>query len=209
MRTKNKNLMKQKKVYNSVSEQELLDVVEIISKKLAYKFKFGYHEIEDMKQQIVLFALEGLSNYDNNRPLENFLWTHVRNRLFNYKRDNYQRPDNPCVTCPFFDKFAGSNDHNCKKFVNKTDCEIYNVWHVRNNSKKNLMYLKTIEDLKDFLPNKNTFLNNIQDKEIVQIIEEELTGEYRVIYLKMKYGSKIYKNEVNKLIQRINEILND
>ena len=40
-----------------------------------------------MKQQAAIFALEGLEKYDNKRPLENFLWTHVRNRLFNYKRE--------------------------------------------------------------------------------------------------------------------------
>ena len=95
--------MNNKKHKNKITEQELLDTIDIITKKLAYKFKFGYHQIEDMKQQISIFALEGLENYDNKRPLENFLWTHVRNRLFNFKRDNYQRPDKPCKTCPFYD----------------------------------------------------------------------------------------------------------
>ena len=88
----------------SIDENELLNVIDIITKKLAYKFKFGYHDIEDMKQQISIFAIEGLKNYDHKRPLENFLWTHVRNRLFNYKRDNYQRPDKPCYSCPLLDK---------------------------------------------------------------------------------------------------------
>ena len=80
-----KEKTKPEKKYNNVSEEELLSTIDIISKKLAYKFRFGYHEIEDMKQQISIFALEGMANYDHNRPLENFLWTHVRNRLFNTK----------------------------------------------------------------------------------------------------------------------------
>ena len=95
-------MSKPKKILNKVNESEFLEVWEKISKKLGYKFKFGYHSHEDMKQQAAIFALEGLKNYDNKRPLENFLWTHVRNRLFNYKRDNYQRPNKPCLTCPFF-----------------------------------------------------------------------------------------------------------
>ena len=45
---------------NKVSEVEFLKVVDIIAKKLSYKFKFGYHNIEDMKQQITIFAIEGL-----------------------------------------------------------------------------------------------------------------------------------------------------
>ena len=56
--------MKQKKLQNKVSETEFLEVWEKISKKLGYKFKFGYHSHEDMKQQAAIFALEGLKNYD-------------------------------------------------------------------------------------------------------------------------------------------------
>jgi len=54
--------MKKKKTNKQVDENELLKVIDIISKKLAYKFKFGYHSVEDMKQQISMFALEGLKN---------------------------------------------------------------------------------------------------------------------------------------------------
>jgi len=56
---------------NNVNEEEFLTVLENISKRLAYKFNFGYHSIEDMKQQAAIFALEGLKKYDNSRPLEN------------------------------------------------------------------------------------------------------------------------------------------
>ena len=84
-------MAKPKKLHNKVSESEFVQVWEKISKKLGYKFKFGYHSHEDMKQQAAIFALEGLKNYDYKRPLENFLWTHVRNRLFNFKRNNFSK----------------------------------------------------------------------------------------------------------------------
>ena len=62
--TKLKNdIFKRKKV----KEEDFLKALDIISKKLIYKFKFGYHDIEDMKQQAAIFALEGLENYDNKR----------------------------------------------------------------------------------------------------------------------------------------------
>ena len=60
--------MKKNKKPKTVDENELLETIEVISKKLAYKFKFGYHELEDMKQQISIFAIEGLKNYDHKRP---------------------------------------------------------------------------------------------------------------------------------------------
>ena len=200
-------LMNNKKHKNKITEQELLDTIDVITKKLAYKFKFGYHQIEYMKQQISLFALEGLKNYDYKRPLENFLWTHVRNRLFNFKRDNYQRPDKPCKTCPFYDPHLKKSDNECSEFKNKNDCELYNAWFIRNASKKNLMYLNTIEEIKDYLPNKIDFTTSVDNTDIITKIEENLNGEHRQIYLKIKMGIKIPKNDLDKLVLKIKEIL--
>jgi len=189
----------------SVDENEFLNIVEIISKKLAYKFKFGYHDFDDMKQQISIFALEGLKNYDHKRPLENFLWTHVRNRLFNYKRDNYQRPDKPCLTCPLY---AHST---CTKYSNKNDCELYSNWSDRNTSKKNLMHLTTIDEIKNYgnLFSNNITDNNVANQEIIQLIEKKLTGDDRIIYLKLKGGTKVNKADMIKLTNKIKEILEE
>ncbi len=185
-----------------MDENEFLNIIEIITKKLAYKFKFGYHDYEDMKQQISIFALEGLKNYDHKRPLENFLWTHVRNRLFNYKRDNYQRPDKPCLTCPLY------KNSSCTKYSNKNDCELYYNWSNRNNVKKNLMYLTTIDEVKDYANVFNTE-DNIVNNELIRIAEEHLTGNDRITYLKMKSGTKVSKNDLAKLTQTIQQILKD
>lgn len=187
----------------TIDEQDLLNVIDIITKKLAYKFKFGYHDIDDMKQQISIFALEGLKNYDYKRPLENFLWTHVRNRLFNYKRDNYQRPDKPCYTCPLYDKVTTQ----CNKYLNKNDCELYSSWDIRNGNKKRLMHLTTIDEIKNY---SNIFTDSsitIENQEIIKILDEKLTGDIRLIYLKLKSGNKINKNDQLKLVTKIKEIL--
>jgi DNA-directed RNA polymerase specialized sigma24 family protein len=192
-----------------VPESELLAVIEVISKKLAYKFKFGYHEYEDMKQQITVFALQGMENYDGIRPLENFLWTHVRNRLFNYKRDNYQRPNKPCLTCPLYDAHCAKSSSQCLKFNDKTECAEYSGWSKRNNTKKNLMYLNSMEQE----PLENTsfkFLHHdksMEQKEIFDLLDNSLNGEEREIYLRLKGGSKLTKIEMNKLTLKIKEIL--
>jgi len=194
---------KKKSKASKVDENELLKVIDIITKKLAYKFKFGYHDIEDMKQQISIFAIEGLKNYDHKRPLENFLWTHVRNRLFNYKRDNYQRPDKPCYTCPFFDKSGSA----CIKYSNKNDCDLYTKWLDRNQNKKNLMHLTTVDEIKNYA---NIFFDSSvspDQNEIIELIENNLSGEYRKIYLKLKNGTKISKTDKTKLLSKIREIL--
>lgn len=202
--------MKKKTKKPKINEDEFLKIVDIISKKLAYKFKFGYHDYEDMKQQISIFALEGLENYDHKRPLENFLWTHVRNRLFNYKRDNYQRPDKPCLSCPLYNTKLASS---CEKYSNKNDCDLYSAWTQRNVTKKNLMHLTTIDEIKDygnsFTSDEDSLVNNISSKEILSIVEKYLNGEDRTIYLKVKSGSKVSKGDMKKLTIRLQEILKD
>lgn len=185
-----------------MDENEFINIIDIISKKLAYKFKFGYHNYDDMKQQISIFALEGLKNYDHKRPLENFLWTHVRNRLFNYKRDNYQRPDKPCLTCPLYKHMA------CTKYSNKNDCELYYNWSNRNSIKKNLMHLTTIDEIKDYA---NIFNqeDNVVNNELIKIVEEHLVGDDRITYLKVKSGSKVSKADMIKLTEKLQQIISD
>lgn len=197
----------------TVDENEFLKVVDIIAKKLAYKFKFGYHDYDDMKQQISIFALEGLKNYDHKRPLENFLWTHVRNRLFNYKRDNYQRPDKPCLTCPLYDPHCKKSFSGCMNYSKKEDCELYENWLNRNNTKKNLMHLTTIDEIKDyghvFSSEDSLLTNSIISDEIFKLIETHLTGEYRTIYLRAKNGSKVNKSDMDKLKSKLQEIMKE
>lgn len=203
--------MNKKTKKKTVDENEFLRVIDVIAKKLAYKFKFGYHDFDDMKQQISIFALEGLKNYDHKRPLENFLWTHVRNRLFNYKRDNYQRPDKPCLTCPLYDPHCKKSSSGCEQYSNKEDCDLYSSWLTRNNTKKNLMHLTTIDEVKNygnaFTSDDDLLMNNIATSEIMTLLETHLNGEYRTLYLKVKAGNKINKGDMDKLIVKLKEIL--
>ena len=213
MKKKIKTNKKKKNNKLTVDENEFLNVVDIIAKKLAYKFKFGYHDFDDMKQQISIFALEGLKNYDHKRPLENFLWTHVRNRLFNYKRDNYQRPDKPCLSCPLYDPNKKYNISGCKEYNNKNDCELYANWSSRNSNKKNLMHLTTIDEIKNyasiFYDNNKDILEKISNIEIFELLDSKLIGEERIIYLKIKDGIKINKQDSTKLINKIKDILKE
>lgn len=194
-----------------MSEQEFLQVLDNITKRLASKFRFGYHDIEDMKQQAAIFAIEGLKNYDNKRPLENFLWTHVRNRLFNYKRNNYQRPDKPCLSCPFYDAQFRMSHNQCTKFVNKNECELFDTWEKRNASKKNIMVPQNIENINEQNNQKNNDPSDfIQNQEIVDYLDEHIVKpEYREIYLKLKNGGKVGATMLNKLKKHIYSLLEE
>lgn len=197
----------QHKLPNSVSEEEFLTVLDNISKRLGHKFKFGYHEFDDMKQQAAIFALEGLEKYDNTRPLENFLWTHVRNRLFNYKRNNYQRPDKPCFTCPFYDKGYKKSNNQCSEFKDKMECQLFAAWSNRNDAKKNIMQPTYIEH--DIQNEANNLIESIQNQEIIKFLDENVSAEYRENYLKLKHGDKILKQQLVKLQNHIQSLMKD
>lgn len=206
---KKKKIKKVKKVSKKipVDEKEFVEILAKITKKLSYKFKFGYHDVEDMKQQAAIFAIEALEKYDHKRPLENFLWTHVRNRLFNYKRDNYQRPDKPCLTCPLYDPKFKSSISGCSKFEKKQDCDLYSNWFTRNDRKKNLMQLTYIGEDND-TPDSLNMLESISNREILSILEKNFTYEYRELYLRLKDGDKLKSMELSKLKSEISRILN-
>ena len=189
---------------NQVSESDFLTVLDNISKRLVHKFKFGYHDIDDMKQQAAIFALEGLEKYDHSRPLENFLWTHVRNRLFNYKRNNYQRPDKPCLNCPLYDPDLKSSTNQCSKYSNKQKCEPYASWSNRNESKKNIMQPNYI----DYdIPHKDSLDLLIQNNEIISFLDENIHTDYREYYLRLKHGERVTKNKILKLQKHIQELM--
>lgn len=198
---KNKSIFEKKKI----TEADFVKALDNISKKLIYKFKFGYHEAEDMKQQAAIFAMEGLENYDNSRPLENFLWTHVRNRLFNFKRDNYFRPDNVCAKCPFFDPDNKVSTNQCAKFTNKNDCDIYSAAEQRNHVKKNIMKPCSIEY--DHESNRD-FSDIIGNEELLNLIESKISTKYRETFLRLKGGAKVSKQDVLKLREHILSIIN-
>lgn len=192
---------------NGVSTEEFLKVLDNISKRLANKFRFAYHSVDDMKQQAAIFALEGLKNYDNKRPLENFLWTHVRNRLFNYKRNNYQRPDKPCHSCPFFDKHCKLSTNQCEKFTNKYDCDLYASWAKRNEVKKNIIQPTYIDPIIHQTSHTDNFISSIQNQELVLFLDTNIEPEYRETYLKLKHGIKISKADLKKLKTHILELM--
>lgn len=194
---------------HGVSNEEFLLVLDNISKRLANKFRFAYHSIDDMKQQAAIFALEGLKNYDNKRPLENFLWTHVRNRLFNYKRNNYQRPDKPCHTCPLYDKGCKVSINQCEKYTNKDDCELYAAWSKRNEVKKNIIQPTYIENHLNTAHNNEDLNISVANKELMTFLDKYIQLEFRESYLKLTHGTKISKADLKKLQTHIFQLMEE
>ena len=126
--------------------------------------------------------------------------------MFNYKRDNYQRPDKPCLSCPFY---KPNNSHKCSEFTNIHDCSLYASWSKRNDAKKNIAQPSSIDNLGNESYDKSilTFLDSVENKEIIKKIDENISIKNRPIFLKFMGGSKLPKNQIKKLTLEIKEIL--
>ena len=76
-----------------MEEHEVVALIIKVAKKLAPKFVFASYDEDDIVQEAFIIGIDGLDKYDETRPLANFMFTHISNRLKNFKRDNYYRLD--------------------------------------------------------------------------------------------------------------------
>jgi len=81
------------KIPDGIEEKAVIDTIMKIAKRLAPKYVFAGYDIEDIEQEAFLIGVAGLEKYDPSRPLENFMYTHINNRLKTFKRNNYYRMD--------------------------------------------------------------------------------------------------------------------
>jgi len=197
---------------DGITEEQFIDMVNNIANKLANKFKFGYYGIEDIKQECFIQAMDALNRYDSSRPLSNFLWSHIKNRLCNLKRDKYFRLEKPCDKCPLNAYIA--KDNSCKLYENKMDCSLYNVWSTKNSSKQNIMNpigISCINDTNEenIVKKNDEFFNKIAAKEIIEIIDKNISISMRKFWIQKKIGINISKKNHLILIEEIRCILEE
>lgn len=202
------------KIPEGMTEESVLATIDKIANRLAAKFKFGYNDMDDMKQQARMFAIEGMERYNPKLPLENFLHVHVRNRLFNFKRNKYERPDKPCFDCPMYEADANKARSMCLQYEDKSECALYQSWLVRNTCKKNLM--QPI-DLSEVVNNEHekrlsdtvTPDDKMQLKELEAIIDKHLDNELKADYAALKNGEKLSRNRHELIKMAIKEIMDE
>jgi len=185
---------------NKPDDEELIKVINKIANRLASIYKFGYHELEDMKQQAWQIALEGLDDYDGKRPLENFLWTHVRNRLYNFKRDNYFRPEKPCDKCPLL------VNAKCTQFNDRMECDLYSRWYKRAEKRKSLM---SSVEYNDQNYTDEDVISKLDKQQIFEQIDYHMPVELREYWIRFLHGLKLNKAKREQILLEITLILKE
>lgn len=191
---------------------EFMSIVQKISKRLAPRFKFGYHDADDIEQEISILAIEMIKGWDGIRPLENFLSVSIRNRLCNNKRNKYERLEKPCTKCPFYDKKCLKSDSQCTQFSNVEDCELYAAWIKRNSAKKSLANAAPSGLDYDILTDNILVTDNHDNDDnsyFYELIDKFLPADLRKDYVKLRLGSKLNNKRYLLLVETIKQIFID
>lgn len=194
----------------NLTDEEMFTIEEVVN-RLAPSFKFGYYDVEDIKQEAMIIAFKSLKKYDKSRPLKNFLYIHLRHRLKNLIRDKYSRHETPCQKCEFYDKNLQGSKNQCLAFENKMDCNKWKLYTIRNQSKENIiqpMDINSVSDTEKNIYNEPDIDWEIEKRDALNKLDMEIPQELRSDYLKMKSGINISKTKREKLMSVMAEILN-
>lgn len=182
---------------SDMTEEQILSCINYVANKLAPQFIIGYYDLEDLKQEVRIFCLEGLHKYDKSRgKLSTFLMMVAQSRLINFKRNRLFRMSPKC---------------GCSSCLSGIECEAQTKrmerWRKLNTTKRNLMNVNHMgdDDYEDILP----YYNPDDIKEIVEIIDENLDISLREDYRRFVEGVKLPQPKREKIVSEIHRILKD
>jgi len=167
----------------------VLAVMEAVSNFYAPSHAFAYYTPSDIRQEILLMCLEVFPKFEPARGISliTFLSHHVRNRLYNLKRDKYTRPlectKNKEVLC-------GKEDGDCK------NCTVYIAWRQRNEMKR--MLASNIGNTEY-----DTAMEVQTDEQELAELREKilmLEDETQLLWRKMKGGGELTSDELDELV---------
>jgi DNA-directed RNA polymerase specialized sigma24 family protein len=156
-----------------------------------------------MRQEATIAAWQALDRYDESRPLPNFLWVHIRNSLYNLKRNEFARPTPPCESCPF----KAYVKKKCTKFEDPVSCHLYKNWIDKNEKKKNLMSTKEAVDTAGFKT--ESIENTLINRELFAIVDEAIPSTLREDWVRFINGHKLTKVKRDTILATIKQIIED
>lgn len=182
--------MRNVKVPDGMSEQEVTETILRVANRLAPKYTFNGYDADDIVQEAFIIAVEALPKYDSSKPLENYLSVCLSNRLKNFVRDNHLR---------YLSADASDEERE--------------AWENKYAAKKNLLEPLPIDKVKDEreknMWTKIDFLNDIQSADIFRLIDLHLPVHLRTDFLRMKQGILIPKPRREKIEAVIITILEE
>jgi len=143
------------KIPKGMTEQQVIDQINIVIKRIAPRYTFYGYTVDDIKQESFIICMEALNRYDQKRPLENFLSVNLSNRLKNFVRDHhfvgYENPERQRVVQPAqLDYEDGIIDEEEKFSISYDSIEEQNMVNIIDQylpASMRMDYLKIINDI--------------------------------------------------------------
>jgi RNA polymerase sigma factor (sigma-70 family) len=167
------------RIPQGMTENEVISVMKELVEKIAKQYTFGYLTVEDLEQEGYLECMDALERYDGRGPLINFLSVNLKNRLFNFRRDEYYRYNPRC-----------EDECQCRFCRQKED-------------KKNLL---NPQDLFEYSEELIMDDNSVELTDLLNKIDRALPTSLRPDYLKLKSGAKLPKKRKDAIIQKLKDI---
>lgn len=160
------------KIPKKMTEQQVIDQINIVVNRIASKYTFHGYEVDDIKQEAFIICMDALERYDQKRPLENFLSVHLSNRLKNFIRDNYYTKDEEEKKRVLKPKSLSNEDY--VPYQEQDNDSFLDAKHIQQTVDKHLPaeyradYLKLINDV--YVPKRRR-------EEIIELIKEIVERE--------------------------------
>lgn len=187
-------------------EQSGVFIINYVLDRLAPKYRFGSHTIEDMKQYGWEFAaalFEG-SGYDGAKPLENYYYVHARRRFLNLQRDKFFRNQPPCLKCPLYNKMLPSL---CEGFSERLDCDKFRAWDNSASDRKALAGDHKYIDFDQVDYRTEDPVAGAVQNELFARVESQLPPHLLPIYNKLKGGGDVSEEDRRAVLEFVTEVL--
>jgi DNA-directed RNA polymerase specialized sigma24 family protein len=194
----------------NTTEADLVRIVNGICLQLARNYTFGSYTYKDICQEAFVEALKALHKktgvcYDPSRPLDDFLFIHIDNRLRNLRRNKFNKQKIPCKTCPLFDRKGERAKSQCLKYENRLDCNLYSDWHFYNNRKMQL-------NSAGGKPPRTTDEPAMREQdrgELLALIDNKLSANLRADFLKILGGVTVPRKRKVEVQDAVKAIIID
>ncbi len=186
---------------HNISEADFLRITSDIANLLFPKFGTIHASLDDFSQEVVIWSIHALAQYDQSRPLGAYLYRNSKNRAINCIRDRVSRLDHPCHSC-----------HSGNPCSDGSHCARYAKWLKRNNSKACLyrpLGLHNVSENESRAVTNSIAEAEVEARELRELIERELPVAFREPYLSMLAGHNVKPTLRNLVRRAVADILND
>lgn len=196
------------------TEQSVLDDINGVLNGLVRDFRFGYYDEDDLRQEGFIFAHEALPRFDPTKDcaLRSFLWTHIRNRFVNLRRNKLHRNSVPCLNCQ--NQCADISNNTCSNFDDISECPKWSGWNSRNQAKRNLMESydasNTSTNTIGMQPsNDMDICTSLSRTELLQYVSEQIPLALRADYCRVLEGARLTKARRDIVVAAVKTIIGE